>query len=82
MMLNNEQNHAFLTDTRRVAAEKKVVDLAQRIRWTVNAYPPSAEYYLTALPPLLDQLTEAAETLTIVEAEVEAEILGADVCIG
>lgn len=75
MKLNDEQNLAFVNDPRRVAAEKDLHEIVHRIQTNIK-FDGSAHYYLTVLPPLPKRLSEAYENLNIVEATVEAEILG------
>lgn len=75
MKLNNEQNATFVNDPRRVAAEKELHDIVHRIQTNIK-FDGNAHYYLTVLPPLLKKLEEAYENLNVIEAAVEAEILG------
>lgn len=75
MKLNDEQNVEFMNDPRRVAAEKKMHDIVHRIQNSIK-FDGSAGYYLRNLMPLLKQLEGAYENLTVVEAALEAEILG------
>lgn len=76
MRLNDEQNLAFVNDPRRIEAEKKVHDLVHRIQVSIKSDCPNAGYYLSVLSPLINQLSDAYDNLSIVEATVEAEILG------
>lgn len=75
MKLNDEQNLAFMSDPRRVAAEKELHDIVHSIQTDIK-FDGNAHYYLTVLPPLLKKLADAYENLNIVEATVQAEILG------
>lgn len=74
MKLNAEQNIAFMNDPRRIAAEKELFQIVHHIQNDVKA-DGNAEYYLSALPPLLKRLEVAYETLSVVEATAMAEIL-------
>lgn len=76
MRLNNEQNIAFANDPRRVAAEKKMRDLVHHIQSSVKSDCANAGYYLNVLPPLLKDLEAARDNLIVIEATVEAELLG------
>lgn len=75
MKLTNEQNLAFMSDPRRVAAQKQLNEAVFHISDSVKS-DGSAGYYLTVLPPLLHRLAAAVENLAVVEAMVEAEIAG------
>lgn len=75
MKLTNEQNLAFMSDPRRVAAQKRLDEAVFLISDSVKS-DGSAGYYLTVLPPLLNSLAAAVENLAVVEAMVEAEIAG------
>lgn len=75
MKLNEEQNIAFMNDPRRIDAEKKVRGLVHHIQASVKSDCPNADYYLSILPPLINQLSDAYENLSVVEATVEAELL-------
>ena len=72
--LTDEQNIAFVNDPRRVAAAEKVQGLVNHIQSSLRMDCANAEYYLKALPPLLNQLSEAWENLIVTEATVEAEL--------
>lgn len=76
MKLTNEQNLAFMSDPRRIAAQKQLNEAVFHISDSVKSSRHSAGYYLTVLPPLLKSLAAAVENLTVVEAMVEAEIAG------
>lgn len=78
MTMNAEQNAAFMNDPRRLEAQKKLRDLVHRIQTDVKSDCANAGYYLNVLQPLLNQLSDANENLIVVEATVEAEILGKD----
>ena len=75
MKLNDKQNLTFMTDSRRIEAEAEVRKTVENIRASLQ-FPGSAQYYLTVLPPRLQALDRAMEMLSIVEATVEAEVLG------
>lgn len=75
MKLNDEQNVTFMNDPRRVAARKNLDDALRRLQANIR-FDGSANYYLTVLPQCLQRLSEAYENLNVVEATVEAEILG------
>lgn len=77
MRLNDEQNIAFTNDPRCVAAEKELRDIVRHIQSDLK-FDGNAQYYLSVLPPLLQKLSDAYEKLNIIEATVEAEILGKD----
>lgn len=72
---DNEENKKFISDPERMTAERRVRDLVNRIQASVK-FDGNAEYYLTVLPPILKQLEEAYENLTVIEATVQARILG------
>lgn len=75
MKLNNEQNAAFMNDPRRVGAEQELHRIVDDIRAQLQ-FPGTAQYYLTVLPPRLKELEKASENLNVIEATIEAEILG------
>ena len=75
MKLNDEQNATFMNDPRRVAAQKELDDALRRLQASIK-FDGSAHYYLTVIPQRLKRLSEAYENLNVVEATVEAEILG------
>lgn len=77
MRLNDEQNVRFMNDKRRIEAQKRLDDAVKRIQSSVRS-DGNAGYYLTVLPAYLKKLEEANENLSIVEATVEAEVLGAE----
>ncbi len=74
-MLNNEQNIQFMNDKRRIGAQNRLNTAVKQIQESVKS-DGSAEYYLTVLPWYLKELERAYENLSLVEARVEAEILG------
>lgn len=75
MTLNNEQNLAFMNDPRRVAAQKQLDKAVQHIQSGVK-FDGNAMYYLTVLPPLINDLSAAYEKLSVVEATIMVEIAG------
>lgn len=75
MELTDTQNIEFVNNPRRIAAEKGLHEAVANIRSCLK-FDGGARYYLTVLPQRLKRLEEAYENLAIVEAAVEAEILG------
>lgn len=73
--MNNEQNIAFMNDERRIKAQEKLDDLVHRIHCDLK-FDGSAEYYIKVLMPILKQLEEVYQDLIIIEATIEAELLG------
>lgn len=71
--MTNEQNNAFMNDPRRIEAQKRLDKVIRHIQADVNT-DGSAMYYLTVLPVLMKELSDAYENLSIVEAAIEAEI--------
>lgn len=74
MKLNDEQNRAFMSDPRRIAAQKELDSITQHISHDLKS-DGGAMYYLSVLPPLLCQLETAYENLSTVEATITAELL-------
>lgn len=75
MKLNDVQSLDFANDPRRVGAEKELRRIVEAIRASLQ-FPGTAQYYLTVLPPRLKELETAWENLNVIEATIEAEILG------
>lgn len=75
MKLNDEQNIAFMNDPRHIGAEMELHRIVEAVRASLQ-FPGTAQYYLTVLPPRLKELEKAWENLNVIEATVEAEILG------
>ena len=73
--MNNEQNIAFMNDSRRVEAQNRLNKAVSSIQASLK-FNGNAMYYLTVLPQKLKELSEAYENLSIVEASVESEITG------
>lgn len=73
--MNNEQNIAFINNPLRVEAKKRLDMATRRIQSDIKS-GGSAMYYLTVLPQLLKELSDAYENLSVVEATIEAKITG------
>lgn len=73
--MNSEQNNAFMNSPRRIEAQKRLDKIVRHIQADVKS-DGNAMYYLTVLPQLLKELSDAYENFSMVEATVEAEITG------
>ena len=74
MKLDDEQNLKFMTDSRRIAAQRELDEARHNISVNVK-FNGSAIYYLKTLPPMLKRLQNAYDNLQITETLVEDEII-------
>ena len=75
--MTDEQNARFMKDPRRVAAQKELDDLMQRLR---EEKTMSAQTVLVTIPQLIKKISKAYEKLQTVEATIEREIEVEDAC--
>lgn len=73
--MNAEQNIVFMNDKRRIEAQNKLDKIVRHIQQDIFS-SGSAQYYLSTLPQLMKELSDAYENLAVVEATVESEITG------
>jgi hypothetical protein len=75
MRMNDDQNRAFANDPRRIEAENRLHEAVRRVKACLKN-DGNAGYYLNCLPPLMKELEAANENLIVIEATVEAEVIG------
>lgn len=73
MKMSDEQNLKFMNDKRRLEAQERLDIALKNVR---DIQTLSAQTVLIYMPSALKILNEAYENLNIVEAQVEAEIIG------
>lgn len=73
--MNNEKNLLFMNNPKRVSAKKELDKIVQHIQTDIS-WEGNAHYYLTVLPPLLNQLEKAYDNLTAIETALIAELEG------
>ena len=71
--LTNEQNIAFMNDTRRIAAQNELDSIVNRINASVGP-DKNTGYYLNVLPMLIKELDDARKTIILVETLIEEEL--------
>lgn len=70
--MNDKENIIFMSDPRRIAAEKELNCVIHHIR--TDVMDGSACYYLTVLPPLLQKLKAAYEEYKQTEKQIMQEM--------
>lgn len=73
MKMSDEQNLKFMNDKRRLEAQERLDTALKNVR---DIQTLSAQTVLICMPSAIKKLNEAYENLNIVEAQVEAEIIG------